>query len=504
VSFVRSEMAFSPGLYANRSRRASKLRWVDGNLVRFRDGVPAQVGGWTSIAPRTGAVTGLARSMLAYRPNSQAERLLAIGTDQGAFLYDADIVANITPTPFTPGIGSSLPATGFGTGLYGSSTYGTPRPGSTNNLIDASNWSFDMFGQILLGLFSYNGELYKYDRVGADARFIAVAGAPTGRAICMSDERHCFMFGCDGIPGLVRWSDREDYTVWAPLATNRAGSYELQVRSPFQCGVRVRGQILGLTKTEVFAFTPLQNALVYARDRISTEAGVAGPHAIAVVTDSEGETAYWFGPTDFFAYDGLVRTLDCELRDYVFNDVNMLQGSKFSAGVNTQFNEVWFFYCSSASNEIDRGVIYNYADGTWSKATIARLRWQDRGVFANPIAIDAAGTLYTHESGKTANGATMPSFVISHPITIGVGERFADVDQWWPDMQSGSDAAKVSFICRDWPGEDPRIEGPFDFAIGDEFVPLDFSARELQLRIDGNGAWELGLPQISMQGGSLR
>jgi hypothetical protein len=316
-----------------------------------------------------------------------------------------------------------------------------------------------MFGQVLLGLFSYDGKFYKYDRVGGDARFIAVAGAPTGRAICMSDERHCFMFGCDGIPGLVRWSNREDYTVWTPLATNRAGSYELQVRSPFQCGVRVRGQVLGLTKTEVFAFTPLQNALVYARDRISTEAGVVGSHAIAVVTDSQGESAYWMGQTDFFAYDGLVRTLDCELRDYVFNDINMVQSSKFAAGVNTQFNEVWFFYCSAASSEVDRGVIYNYADGTWSKATIARLAGQDRGVFQNPIAVDAAGTLYTHEIGKTANGATMPSFVQSHPITIGIGERFADVDQWWPDMQDGSDAAKVSFICRDGPSHDAADGG---------------------------------------------
>jgi hypothetical protein len=134
-----------------------------------------------------------------------------------------------------------------------------------------------MFGEVLLGLFSYDGKLYKYDRVGGDARLIAVAGAPTGRAICMSDERHLFMFGCDGIPGLVRWSDREDYTVWTPLATNRAGGYELQVRSPFQCGVRVRGQILGLTKTEVFAFTPLQNALVYAATASRPKPASLGP-----------------------------------------------------------------------------------------------------------------------------------------------------------------------------------------------------------------------------------
>lgn len=497
-------MAFSPGLYANRSRRASKLRWVDGNLVRFRDGVPGQVGGWEAIVLTIGAVTGHARSLLCWRPNDQSQRLAAVGTELGAFVYDGSGLSSISPSGFVSGVDTSAPANGYGSGPYGLSTYGTPRS-ATLNVIETSSWSFDMFGQVLLASFNYDGKFYKHDRAGGDGQLIAVAGAPKCRAICVSDERHVFAFGCDNNPGLVRWSDREDFTVWAPLATNRAGSYELQVRSPFQCGMRVRGQILGLTQTEVFAFAPLQNAYVYSRDRITTEGGIAGPHAGAVVTDSQGETAYWMGATNFYAYDGLVRALDCELRDYVFNDINLLQRAKFQAGLNTEFDEIWFFYCSGQATEIDRGVIFNFMQGTWSKATIARTCWADAGVFPYPLAIDATGAMYRHETSSQANGATMPSFILSHPLGIGIGERFADVDQWWPDMQDGSDAAKVSFICRDGPSMPSRTEGPFDFALGgDEFVPLSFSARELQLRIDGNGHWELGLPQISMQGGSLR
>jgi hypothetical protein len=157
-----------------------------------------------------------------------------------------------------------------------------------------------------------------------------------------------------------------------------------------------------------------------------------------------------------------------------------------------------------SSFEIDRGVVYNYATGTWSKATIARTCWADAGVFPIRWQSTLPMRMFEHERGTDADGEVMPSFVVSHPMTIGVGEQFADVDQWWPDMQDGSAAAKVSFICRDGPSLPVRTEGPFDFALGDEFVPLSFSARELQLRIDGNGAWELGLPQISMQGGSLR
>jgi hypothetical protein len=209
------------------------------------------------------------------------------------------------------------------------------------------------------------------------------------------------------------------------------------------------------------------------------------------------------GQTDFFAYDGLVRTLDCELRDYVFKDINLLQSSKFAAGVNTQFNEVWFFYCSAGSNEVDRGVIYNYADGTWSKATIARLCWADRGVFPSPIAIDAATTMFQHETGKTANGATCRRSSVAphhHRHWRALRRRRPMVAGYAGRQRRGEGQLHLPRLA----GRGPRTEGPFDFAIGDEFVPLSFSARELQLRIDGNGAWELGLPQISMQGGSLR
>lgn len=503
MGFIRSPMAFSPGLFANRSRQASKMRWTDGNLVRFRDGVPAQMGGWMALAPAGTAIGGVPRCFLSWRPNNQVGRYMAIGSDAGAFRYDGDRIDSITPAGFVAGPSTSAPGSGYGVSHYGATSYGTPRP-ATGTVIDAAGWTFDLFGETLLACYSATGAIYEYT-VGANTVLVAVTGAPTARAICVSDERHVFAFGADGKPGYVRWSDRENRTVWTPSATNRAGGYELQVRSPFQCGVRVRGQMLGLTKNEVFAFTPLQNAYVYSRDRVSTEAGVAGPRAIAVVTDSQGETAYWMGLNNFYAYDGLVRALDCELRDYVFNDINLIQCVKFVAGINTAFDEVWFFYCSAASLEVDRAVIYNYRDGTWSKASLARSAWIDAGVFPSPIAASPAGALYYHEVGTTAAGASLGSYVVSHPISIGNGEVFADVDQWWPDMQDGSGAASVSFICRDGPSLTPRTEGPFSFALGDEFVPLSFSAREIQLRIDGGtGAWELGLPQISLQGGALR
>jgi len=321
----------------------------------------------------------------------------------------------------------------------------------------------------------------------------------------VSDERHLFVLGADGDPSAVKWSDREDYTVYTPSSTNRAGGYDMAATSAFQCGRRVRGYVLAWTATEVFGFYPLNNALVYGRERLSTNAGAAGPQAVAVVTDNTGETAYWIGADNFYQFDGGVRELECELRDYVFKDMNRAQRAKFVTRTNSRFSEVWFFYASAASTEIDRAVIYNYAQRLWYKASLARTAWLDVGIFDRPLGVAADLNVFEHEVGDTADGAPIESYVTSHPITIGLGQQFADIDGFWPDLQEGSADCTVTFIMRDYPGGPDQFSGPHTFAITDEKVDLYLSCRQFQLKIGSeNGYWELGSPMLSMQGGSLR
>jgi hypothetical protein len=471
--FQRTPLAFQPGLFANRSRKASPLRWVDGNFVRFRDGLPQSIGGWQELTPDGDQLTGTPRSMISYRQNNQLSSYGAIGTETGIWQYNGDNLTNLTAVGFTAG--DSM-----------------------------SSWVFDMFGQDIMACFSGDKKIYYYPFTGA-TKFELLAGAPTAWAICVSDERHLFAFGADGLPGYVRWSHRENYTVWAPLSTNRAGGYEVQVRSPFQIGRSVRGSVLGWTKHEVYRFSPTFNSKVYDHERIATEGGVVGPHAVAVVTDNQSHAAYWMGPANFYYYDGLVRTLNCELHDYIYRDINLEMGAKFYAFHNSQFNEIWFGYCSALSSEVDRIVTFNYGDGTWSKANMARSAWCDSGAFKYPLAFNSSGQMFEHEYGDEADGSKLESFVLSHPITIGNASQFADVDQFWPDFQDGSQMAEVSFLLRNWPGQAPEPVGPFEVTAGTEFQPLSFSAREFQLKIAGkDGFWELGLPVVSMQVGSLR
>lgn len=503
MAFGQSEIGFQPGLFGNRSKRASKGRWVDGNLVRFRDGVPAQVGGWNAPPVMRGPIVGRARDMLAWRPNSQAGRYCAIGTHTNVYQFDGGALTDITPSPFTPGRADSLVGAGYGAGLYGKDAYGTPRTGSAN-LLDAATWTFDLYGDVLLGAYSSDGKIYRY-QPGTDLRLVPLANAPTARAICVTDERHVFAFGCDGDPTLVRWSDRENPTVWTPSSTNRAGSYNMQATSAFQCAKRARGQLIAWTQTELFAFAPLNNSLVYSRDRLASSCGVMGPHAVAIVADPGGDVAYWMGSNSFWIYDGLVRKLTCELQDYVFKDVNILQRAKCFAAANVAYGEVWFFYCSSSSNEIDRAVIYSYENQTWSKATIGRLAWCDAGIFPLPLAVDIDGVIYEHESGETANGDPMPSYVLSHPLTIGVGQQMMQIADFWPDMEPASAPCDLTLVGRYYPGAPDELFGPYRFDPSVEKIDLSIEVRQVQVKVSGTGGyWELGAPLINIQPGSGR
>ena len=53
--------------------------------------------------------------------------------------------------------------------------------------------------------------------------------------------------------------------------------------------------------------------------------------------------------------------------------------------VNKQFNEVGWFYCSSGVTTIDRYVVFNYAENSWTIGQLSRSAWMDEGIFDGPL-----------------------------------------------------------------------------------------------------------------------
>ncbi len=502
MAFVQSELIFDPGLFANRSKRASRRRWVDGNFVRFRDGVPAQMGGYVELPVSGDTMAGRPCGAIAWRPNSLAGRLAVFGTHSHAYLYDGAAFSDITPLGFEVGRTSGVSGLGYGVGVYGDDDYGTPRTSSTV-ILSASSWSMDLFGEMLVACCNTDGHIYRF-QPGVDTEMEVIAEAPTTSCVLVSAERHVFAFGADGNQRFVQWSDREDFTDWTPTSTKRAGGYEMQVTSAFQTAKRVRGVVVAWTLNEVVMFFPSFNATVYGRETLSETVGCCGPLAVAVIGNADGETAYWMADDGIYTFDGIVRRMNCELHDYIFRDINLDQKSKFVVSTNVEFSEVLFFYCSAASDEIDRCVVYCFDNNTWSKAHVDRTIWLDRGVFKKPLALNASGELFQHETGVSANGSVLPSFVLSHPMTYGVGQNFTDIGGFWPDLEDGSGAVDISLVTRDYPGDADLTHGPFRCAPSTAKIDLYVSARQYQVKVQGTGPhWELGIPLIETQVGGL-
>jgi hypothetical protein len=164
---------------------------------------------------------------------------------------------------------------------------------------------------------------------------------------------------------LIRWSDQESLTQWTPAATNQAGSLLLSHGSQIITALQSRQEILVYTDSSLYSLQYQGAPIVWGSQLIADNVSIASENSVALASG----TAYWMGVDKFYKYDGRVQTLRCDLRQYIYNDINLAQASQFFASTNEGFNEVWFFYCSANSNSIDRYVIYNYFEnngqGVW-------------------------------------------------------------------------------------------------------------------------------------------
>jgi hypothetical protein len=237
---------------------------------------------------------------------------------------------------------------GWGTGAWGRSTWGTPRdPSELNSRV----WQFDNYGEDVICQL-VDGGIYLYDVTSPFARATALSGAPTKSryALVSTPDRHLVCFGTEATigfpatqdPMFVRFSDQENITVFAESATNTAGGQRLTDGSEVMTALRSRGQILIFTNTSLHGMQYVGPPYTFGFQQLGANCGCAAPHAAADVNG----LAFWMGTEAFYVFDGTVKKLPCTVQDYVFKDINLIQKDKFHIGVNSQFNEVTWWYCS--------------------------------------------------------------------------------------------------------------------------------------------------------------
>lgn len=484
-----------PGVYRNGTEYEQKGRWYDATQVRWYEGQMRPIGGWVQAVPN--AVTGTARGVHTWRAND-GSRWLAVGTEQGLWVWNGGTLYDITPAGFAPGRQDSILGKGYGAGPYGEEEYGTER--TSAKPLEATTWSLSSWGENLIAVASHEGTIYEWapDPLVAASQ---VTNSPTDVAgVFVTNEQALVALG--GVdPRLVTWTDLRNNTVWTSTPTNQAGDQTLVTDGEIQVGYPTRGQHLILTNLDAHVMRFVGEPYIYGFDRIANACGIVGRRAGQLF---DGRAA-WMGRKSFFLFDGRVRPIPCSVSDYIFGDINRQQYAKVHTHHEPRFGEVWWHYCSAGSNEIDRYAIWNYREGHWSIGDgIPRLSWSTVGVWEHPHAVDVDGTIFEQENGWTADGVSRVGdmWARSGPIELGNGERALWLNQFIPDEKTEGDA-QVRLFGRMTPEGDEVEFGPYPLS---RYTDMRAQARQLAMQVEPvrDVDWRWGLPRISWRQGSRR
>ena len=339
-------------------------------------------------------------------------------------------------------------------------------------------------------------------------------------------------------PMLIRWSDQESLTQWAPSATNQAGSIRLSHGSTIVTALQSRQEILVWTDSTLYSLQYVGPPGVWSTQLLADNVSIIGQNAASVASG----VTYWMGVDKFYKYDGRAQTLSCDLRQYIYDDINLLQSDQVFSSTNEGFNEVWWFYCSitgpsgtgtanNPNSTIDRYVVYNYLENVWYYGNMARTAWIDTGLRNYPVAATYSYNLVNHEYGVDDNTSGTPSAITatitSAQFDLDDGDKFAFAWRVLPDLtfRGSTDGTTPSLTMQLLPLKnsgsgynDPKSVGgtssdatqtvtatqtyPIDLDTFTGQIYIRIRARQMAMRITSNTLgtqWQLGSPRIDIK-----
>jgi len=426
--------------------------------------------------------------------------------------------------------------------------------------IDPGLWVLDNYGQKLIALI-YNGPCFEWDGSPTNAvntRATIIPNAPTAsrHVLVSTPDRHLVFFGTETTVGssstqddlFIRFSDQENidqtdsYTV---TANNTAGTQRLADGSRIMGAIKGRDAIYVWTDTALFLMQFVGAPFTFSFQQVGTNCGLIGKNACVEV---DGK-AYWMSENGFFTYDGQLKSLPCLVEDFVYDNINTTARDLINCGLNNLFGEVNWFYCSSASDIVDKVVTFNYLDSSkerpiWTTGTLARTAWEDSSLFGKPHATfydsssnssydvvgntDGCTIYYEHETGTdqiNASGVvtailaniTSGDFDITQrrsntgqtvgmPDIRGDGEFIMRISRFIPDFIDQTGTTAIKFKTRLYPNSS---ETTTSFTCDSTTTKKDIRvrARQIALEVANTGAnenWKLGTFRLDIHPGGRR
>jgi hypothetical protein len=351
--------------------------------------------------------------------------------------------------------------------------------------------------------------------------------------LLVSDSsRFVFCFGCNAFgdttetlnPMLIRWSDQEDMFDWRPRSTNQAGDIQLSQGTEIVTTLQSRQEILVFTDAALYSLQYVGAPVVWSSQLMGSNMSVISSKAAAYANG----VAYWMGIGKFYKYDGAVQPLRCDVRKFVFDDMNLGQQGQVFAGSLEEYHEIWWFYVSKSNTAKiapDKYVVYNYAEDIWYVGTLDRSAWLDSPINDFPLAATNTYNLVEHENGNDDGQAatTQPinAHITSGKFGIESGNSFTFVDKLVPDMSfvgSDSNAPNVDFalFADDAPGRERlgsdsvggNAEQPvYVLSVTNvdnytDIVNIRMRGRDMAIKISSDSLgtrWQLGTPRLNMR-----
>lgn len=462
------------------------------------------------------------------------------------------------------GLDETVLGNGWGAGTWGRGGWGSA---AAENVVSAKLrlWGHDNFGENLV-FNIYGGGIYYWAKNTAYPRAVALsslAGAsdtPTlSNQVMVSDNaRHVVSFGSNGTydattgayvlgdldPLLVRFSNvssdsNNPADFKETTTTTSAGSIRLGTGSYIATAVETKQEIVIFTDVSLHSFKYVGPPNTFGLFMLSDNISIVSTNAAMSVDD----TIFWMGNGEFYSYSGVVQTLPCDVKDYVFSRLNQNQSEKVFCGANINYGEVWWFYPSNTvvdgveNTENDSYVVYNYAQKLWYFGTMIRTAWTHRNRGIYPIAASTDHAAYLHELG-TDDGSTNPpsamtAYIESSGQDIGDGEKFVSIWRVIPDItfrdSTGTPYVTVTISASNYPGgpitqDSGDSNGPVYEGVGSNLVrsaqypPEQFYStasgaardamyvrirgRSFIFRIESNivgAAWRLGLMRLDLK-----
>ena len=474
-------------------------------------------------------------------------------TDTNNFIIT--LFSSETGTPFsTTGTGTyafqintnpafSILGYGWGAGPY-SGVVGGPGWGKSSASLSAPNsveldsgkWTLDNWGEDALCQ-QLNGGLYYWDTSASTttvqrASVTPVVNAPTSSRFMLvsGTDRHVICLGTEttiGSPNtrddmFIRWCDQEDVNFWIPTATNTAGSQRLTDGSKLVAAERSRGAVLIWSDTALYQMQLIGAPFTFGFSQLGSACGACGLHA---TVESNGRS-FWMGTDSFFMFDGSVQKIPCTIEDHVFTNIDESSQKDTFAALNSEFNEVTWFYPTSGSSALNASATFNYAEKVWYNGTLARSSWADKGVYQYPYATEYISTnttatistiggltagrsfMHSQENGNNADGSSLSSQIESGEFVIPqAGEKLMSIRRFIPDFKNLSGTVNVSLIFKDYPASSSRTSGPF--AITTSTTKVDTRARgrqgSVKISTDAlNTKWRYGTYRADVQPDGMR